>query len=206
MCEPNYQFSVGRPTAKKTVSYPSFAFLMSAMLALSPLGCHSPTPMNSSSASTPLVEVSAADAAAAGLPAVEVRIAKTKLPLIPDRLPFAGAYVSASGPPGGPLGLTVIAGAANAEEAAKSLREEGHEDVQTGQVNWRGKPAPAISSRHGQENAWSQELQVLAVTAGGKGVWIAMAAGAGQQTLTPAQAAARPPFSDMLAAVEVRAP
>src|SRR5712664_1413781 len=97
-----------------------------AMLALGPAGCDSPTTMKKSSAL--LIEVSAADAAAAGLPAVEVRVAQTKLPLLARPLPFAGAYVSASGPPGGPLGLTVTAGAANVEEAAKTLRDTGHED------------------------------------------------------------------------------
>jgi hypothetical protein len=152
-----------------------------------------------------LIEVSAADAAAAGLPAVEVRVAQTKLPLLARPLPFAGAYVSASGPPGGPLGLTVTAGAANVEEAAKSVRDTGHEDLQTGEVTWAGKSSPAIASIHGKGNARAQDLRVLAATQGGKGVWITITAPAAAQALTPAQAASRGPFSEMLAAVQVMA-
>src|SRR2546430_2182790 len=108
----------------------AFVCSLSAILALSPIGCDSPKTMNTSSApSTPLVEVSAADAKAAGLPAAEVRVSKTSLPLMPRRLPSADTYVALSGPPGGPLGMTVTSGPASLNDAAKSLRDEGHQDV-----------------------------------------------------------------------------
>ena len=185
----------------------AFACSISALLALGQLGCDSSKPMNTSSTpSTPLVEVSAADAKAAGLPAVDVRVAKTTQPLMPRRLPSPDTYVALSGPPGGPLGMTVTAGSANLLDAAKSLRDEGHQDLQTGQVSWGGKSSPAISSTQGQSNARRQELRVLAATTEGKGVWITVVAPPGDQSSTPAQLAVLSPFSEMLGAVQVKAP
>ena len=186
----------------------AFACSISALLALSPLGCDSSKPpMNTSSTpSTPLVEVSAADAKAAGLPAVDVRVAKTTQPLMPRRLPSADTYVALSGPPGGPLGMTITVGSANILDAAKSLRDGGHQDLQTGQVSLGGKPSPAIASTLGQSNARRQELRVLAATAEGKGVWITVVAPPAAQSSTPAQLATASPFSELLGAVQVKAP
>jgi hypothetical protein len=202
MCNINRHLTLAR--IRKTNVFSVLACVPLAILMLGQTGCGSSTLMNKSS--TPIVEVSAADAAAAGLPAVEVSISKTKIPLTPRRLPSADTYVSASGPPGGPLGLTVTAGAANAPETVKSLREGGHEDVQTAQVTWNGQSAPAIASRQGQSNARRQELRVLALTAGGKGVWITIAAPVAAEAVTPTQLAARSPFSELLAAVHARVP
>jgi len=185
----------------------AFAYSISALLALGLLGCDSSKPMNTSSTpSTPLVEVSAADAKAAGLPAVGVRVAKTTQPLMPRRLPSADTYVALSGPPGGPLGMTVTAGSANILDAAKSLRDGGHQDLQTGQVSLGGKSSPAIASTLGQSNARRQELRVLAATAEGKGVWITIVAPPPDQSSTPAQLATASPFSEMLGAVQVKVP
>jgi len=156
--------------------------------------------------STALIEVSPAQAATAGLPAVQVRVTETALPLMARPLPFGGAYLSLSGPPGGPLGMTVTADVARPEEMADSLRDAGHQDVQSSLITWNGESLPAIASRHGEGNARAQELRVMATTVNEKGIWITISAAPPTRSLTPAQLAAQAPFAEMLAAVKVGPP
>ncbi|MGE0387962.1 MAG: hypothetical protein AB7Q97_24820 [Gammaproteobacteria bacterium] len=152
-----------------------------------------------------VVEVSAAQAAAAGLPAVDVKLLRCSLPLAPRRMTAPGTYLTASGPPGGPLGLTLTAGEPSAEAVAAALRAAGHEDVRTGKVPWAGAGTSAIASRRGQAGARTDELRVLAASVGGQGIWITISALGGGDGLEPAALAARGPYADLLAAVRIEA-
>jgi hypothetical protein len=57
-----------------------------------------------------IVHITAAAAAARGLPPVNVACSLDGLPLSAVIFPWPGCYLALSGPPGGPLGLTIEAG------------------------------------------------------------------------------------------------
>lgn len=186
----------------------SSRFLLSCLavgaMALCQAGCKSQTPMKSSP--DILHSVSSSDAVKAGLPAVEIQVSKINMPLTVREFPYAAAYLSLSGPPGGPLGLSVTAGPAALDDMVKLLRQDGHQDAQTGEVSFQGKKVSAISSTAGQENARHTELNVLAGTAGGKGIWITVSAPPAGKPASPAQLGVTSPYLDLLGAVQLKVP
>ncbi len=141
------------------------------------------------------MKIAAADSARHGLPAASIELDVAQAAMWGQVFPGEGVYLNLSGPPGGPLGLALVAyegiadAAALEEFAAKRFAGDTYVRKGPGTVELAGRSRVAFTCGRGQSLARSTHLLALIPVKEGadSGVLVDFCVGTQRELLTPAE-------------------